>query len=267
MTQSVTQSPVTTAIEQASAESRLALAVFLTGGWPSRDVFPSVVRTLARYADIIEIGIPFSDPMADGTTIQEASHCAIHDGVTLGWILETITSVDVDVPVLVMSYLNPLLAYGIEPLADTLVGARVSGCIVPDLPLEESAFLRTPLHQHNLDLVQLVSPATPSDRLATVCAASDGFVYAVTATGTTGGSRQITDEMRQYLERVRGASPIPVLAGFGIRTAEHVTQFHGLVDGVIIGTALIDALRQSSDPTSFLETVANATHFSTRVRP
>jgi tryptophan synthase alpha chain len=265
VTRATTQSPVTEAITTANNESRLALAVFLTAGWPTRDAFTSVVRSVARHADIVEIGVPFSDPMADGVTIQEASHHAIRDGVTLDWILETVTDLGIDAPVLLMSYLNPLLAFGIERLGDALVDARVSGCIVPDLPLEESAVLRAPLRDRGLDLVQLVSPATPPGRLETVCRASHGFVYAVTVTGTTGGSRPMTEEVRRYLERVRRASPIPVLAGFGIRTPEQIIQLHGHAHGVIVGTALIEALRQNEDPTPFLESLWNATHLHTRV--
>ena len=180
---------------------RPALVAFLTAGYPARATFLSVLADIAAHADAVEIGVPFSDPMADGVTIQRSSRAAIEQGVSLRWILDELERRAASpTPVLLMSYLNPLLAFGYEALAARAAAARVSGFIVPDLPLEESAPLRVALEPHGLALVQLVTPATPESRLAELCAASQGFVYAVTRAGVT-GDVALPPETAQYLQR------------------------------------------------------------------
>lgn len=167
-----------------------ALVGYITAGFPEPREFLAVLESVASACDAVEIGVPFSDPMADGVTIQRASQRAIEKGVSLKWILDELARRDsaLDTPVLLMSYLNPLLAYGYEALAARAVEARVSGFIVPDLPYEESAPLAAALEPHGLALVQMVTPATPPERLARLTAASRGFVYAVTRAGVTGAA-------------------------------------------------------------------------------
>src|SRR6266566_2353096 len=155
-------------------------------------------------------------------------------------------------PLLLMSYLNPLLAFGLERLGERAARAGVAGFIVPDLPLDESSELRAALDAQQLALVQMVTPVTEPQRLAQLCAGSQGFVYAVTMTGTTGGQVALPEELIGYLERVRASSPLPVCAGFGIRSREQVERLRGHVDGVVIGSALVEVLERGDNPTEWL---------------
>src|SRR6202035_3300400 len=181
---------ISAAIRGAAAAGRPALVGYLTAGFPSRRQFKENLAAVADGCDVVEIGVPFSDPMADGATIQRASFAALADGVTLPWILDELKSIEPRhaAPILLMSYLNPLLAFGMEQLPRAAARAGVSGFIVPDLPFEESADLRGALEAEGLALVQMVTPVTPPERLKMLCREAKGFVYAVTMTGTTGKS-------------------------------------------------------------------------------
>ena len=237
--------------------ARPSLVAFVTAGYPEPREFLTVLRSVASAADAIEIGVPFSDPMADGVTIQRSSQHAIEHGVSLTWILDELARRDFELsaPVLLMSYLNPLLAFGYERLAKRAVEVGVSGFIVPDLPYEESAPFAAALEPHGLALVQLVTPATPAERLRRLCAASQGFVYAVTRTGITGGESTLPAETTQYLAAVKAASPLPVCAGFGVRRADQVALLGAHADGVIVGSALVEVLERRADPAVFLRSL------------
>jgi len=244
------------AIRTAAAQGEPALVAYLTAGFPLRATFRAQLRALAAVADVVEIGVPFTDPMADGVTIQRASLAALAQGVSLKWILAELESLgEVRAPLLLMSYLNPLLAFGVERLVPAAARAGVAGFIVPDLPLDESSALHAALAAERLALVQMVTPVTPAARLAQLCAASQGFVYAVTMTGTTGRNVAVPDEVLAYLDRVRAAAPIPVCAGFGIRSREQVARLTGHVDGVVVGSALIEVLERGEDPAAWLRTL------------
>jgi tryptophan synthase alpha chain len=195
--------------------------------------------------------------MADGSTIQRASFAALADGVTLPWILDELCAVHhaISAPLLLMSYLNPLLAFGLAELPRAAHGAGVSGFIVPDLPHEESGDLRAALEHEGLALVQMVTPVTPESRLAMLCRSAQGFVYAVTMTGTTGKSAEIPEEVLAYMDRVKRHSKVPVCAGFGIRSHEQVARFAGHVDGVVVGSALVETLERGGDVRAFLESL------------
>jgi tryptophan synthase alpha chain len=162
------------------------------------------------------------------------------------------------VPMILMSYLNPLLAVGLEVLCRTAADAGVAGFIVPDLPLDESDEFRAALDPHGLALIQMVTPVTSPERLARLCAASQGFVYAVTMTGTTGRSVAVPRAALEYLDRVRAHARIPVCAGFGIRTREQVARLADHVDGVIVGSALVEVLERNADPAAWLATLRSA---------
>ncbi len=230
-----------------------ALVAYLTAGFPTREAFRDNLTAIAHEADVIEIGVPFTDPMADGVTIQRASEQALRNGVTLEWILEELAQMGpVRAPLLLMSYTNPLLSFGLERLAARAAASNVCGFIVPDLPFDESGDFRAAMAPHGLALVQMVTPVTPPDRMATVAGASQGFLYAVTMTGTTGQQRSGTGPSADYLERARAASKVPVCAGFGIRSAEQIVALRGQVDGVIIGTALVEVIERGESPRSWL---------------
>jgi tryptophan synthase alpha chain len=247
------------AIRKASAEGEPALVAFLTAGYPRRDRFREHLLAVASGADVVEIGVPFTDPMADGVTIQRSSQAALAQGVSLRWILAELESLRagaaIAAPLLLMSYLNPLLAFGFEPLAETAARAGVAGFIVPDLPFDESSELRSFLDARHIALVQMVTPVTPPDRLKMLCANAQGFVYAVTMTGTTGKNVSVPAAVASYLDTVRSLSPVPVCAGFGIRSRDQIERLKGHVDGVVIGSALVEVLERGEDPTRWLQTL------------
>jgi tryptophan synthase alpha chain len=244
------------AIRAGARAGEPALVAFLTAGYPRREQFREQLAEVAAGADVVEIGVPFSDPMADGQTIQRSSRVALSQGVTLQWILDELSALPkLSSPLLLMSYLNPLLSYGYARLASASAAAGVCGFIVPDLPLDESGELRAALEPHGLALVQMVTPVTPAERCARLCAASQGFVYAVTMTGTTGASAALPAELHEYLGRVRAASRVPVCAGFGIRTRAQVENLRGIADGVVVGSALVEVLERGESPQQWLATL------------
>ena len=244
---------ISAAILAAKARGEPALVAYLTAGFPSRDSFTQHLQAIAGAADVVEIGVPFTDPMADGVTIQRASQAALAQGVSLRWILEQLATMPrAKAPLLLMSYLNPLLAFGPEALAVAAVRAGVAGFIVPDLPFDESAELRAALAGQGLALVQMVTPVTRPQRLEQICATSQGFVYAVTMTGTTGKNVVVPTEVTRYLDAVRSRSPVPVCAGFGIRGREQLELLRDHVDGVVIGSAIVEMLEKGGDPARWL---------------
>ena len=252
---------IATAINAATARGNPALVGFLTAGFPTRRAFRENLEAVAEGCDVVEIGVPFSDPMADGSTIQRASFAALADGVTLPWILEELAALPrpLSAPTLLMSYLNPLLAFGLDALPRAARAAGVAGFIVPDLPHEESAEIGAGMLREGLALVQMVTPVTPPERLAMLCGQAQGFVYAVTMTGTTGALKgmagEVPPEVIEYMDRVRACSKVPVCAGFGIRSPEQVARFAGHVDGVVVGSALVEILERREDVRAFLRSL------------
>jgi tryptophan synthase alpha chain len=247
---------ISAAISTAVSQGRPALVGFLTAGFPSRENFKRDLAEVASACDVVEIGVPFSDPMADGSTIQRASFAALGNGVTLPWILDELAAYPKrTAPLLLMSYLNPLLAFGLGRLPIAAAAAGVSGFIVPDLPFEESADLKSALDREGLALVQMVTPVTPPARLEMLCGSAQGFVYAVTMTGTTGKSAEVPDSVLDYMDRVKRCSRVPVCAGFGIRSRAQVERFASHVDGVVVGSALVEALERGEDVRAFLRSL------------
>jgi tryptophan synthase alpha chain len=237
-----------------SARGGTAIVAFLTAGFPGRDRFRADLAQIASEADVVEIGVPFTDPMADGMTIQRSSREALRQGVSLRWLLGELAAMQrPKAPLVLMSYLNPLLAFGFEALAEAAARAGVCGFIVPDLPYDESTDLRAALDAHGIALIQMVTPVTPPERMKQLCAASQGFVYAVTMTGTTGRNAAVPGEVTRYLDTVRATSELPVCAGFGIRSREQVKQLEGHVAGVIVGSALVEVLESGQDAAAFLK--------------
>ena len=245
---------ISAAIRAANDSGRPALVPFVTAGYPEPSDFIETLKAVAEVGDVVEVGIPFSDPMADGMTIQRSSFEALQKGVSLKWIFDQLDTAagDIDAPLVMMSYLNPLLAFGYDALADRALAAGVGGFIVPDLPFEESSEIREALEAKGLGLIQLVTPATPDERLGTLCNASRGFVYAVTITGITGGDVGLPADLAGYLDKVADISGLPVCAGFGIREAKDVANVGTHAAGAIVGSALVEILERGEDPQPFL---------------
>lgn len=198
-------------------------------------------------ATAIEIGIPFSDPVADGPTIQRAGERALQNGVTLRTILDELSDIrdKVTVPLIIMSYINPILTYGIGEFVQACKKSGVYGLIVPDVPLEESELLRSALLETDVALVPLVSLTSPPDRIEKIVDAAEGFIYAVTVNGITGVRDGFDDQLEQHLKQLKDISPVPVLAGFGISTPEQVKSVGSLADGVIVGSAIVEAFHHN----------------------
>ena len=233
----------------------IALMPYITAGYPDRESFAVQVSRFAEVADAIEIGVPFSDPMADGATIQESSQVALENKVTLRWILTELGTIEsLGAPLVLMSYFNPLLSYGLRQVVRDACSVGICGFIVPDVPLEEGAELRRLAAEQGLAVVQLVTPVTSAERMRRLTAESTGFVYAVTITGITGGSVPI-EQVLSYLDGVREVSTLPVCAGFGIRTRAHVEALRGHADGAIVGSAVIDVMGRGEDGRAYLESL------------
>jgi tryptophan synthase alpha chain len=252
-----THESISSALRAANDAGKPALIPFITAGYPQRDNFIDVLAAISEVGDVVEIGVPFSDPMADGMTIQRSSYEAIKNGVSLRWILDELVAnrQRINAPLVLMSYLNPLLAFGYEALAKRALEAGVCGFIVPDLPFEESDELRAAFEAEGIGVIQLVTPATPVTRLQKLADASRGFVYAVTITGITGGDSGLPDDLAAYLDRVSAASKLPVCAGFGIREAADVASVGQHAAGAIVGSALVEVLERGDDPAAFLRSL------------
>lgn len=245
---------ISEAIRAAKARGTPAIVAYITAGFPTKESFRDLLNKVGSAADVIELGVPFTDPMADGTTIQRSSRVALANGVSLKWILEQLSQPGVkpQAPILLMSYLNPLLAFGLDALPKAAAEAGVSGFIVPDLPYEESAEMRSALEAHGLALVQFVTPVTPDERVEMLTRNTSGFIYAVTMTGTTGKNVAVPQDVLDYFARVQQISPAPVCAGFGIRSHEQVARLGPYIDGAIVGSALVEVIERNEDPATFL---------------
>lgn len=195
---------------------------------------------------MVEIGIPFSDPVADGPVIQAAGNRALAEGVTLEKVLAEIADFrsTVTIPLIVMTYLNPVYVYGIKRFVSDCAKAGINGVILPDVPFEEQGIISRELKEKNIDLIQLVTLTSPEDRKKEIAQASQGFLYAVTVTGITGQRNELPKELSVYLENLKRISPVPVLAGFGISNHRQVKEVGSYCDGVIVGSKIVDLFHQ-----------------------
>lgn len=239
-------SRVALAFARAREEGRTAIMPFVTAGYPTPQRSEEWLLALVRGgADLIEIGVPFSDPLADGATVQRTSQVALSHGVTLADSVAMTRRLrekhGVSIPLLLMGYFNPMLQYGLDQLAVDSAAAGVDGFIVPDLPAEESDELLSVCRQHGLDLVFLLAPTSTDERIANVAQRASGFIYCVSLTGVTGQRDQIPD-LAAYLARVRAQTSVPLAIGFGISTPDHVRQVGEVADGAVIASAMINFL-------------------------
>jgi tryptophan synthase alpha chain len=232
------------------SERRKALIGYVTAGYPTKESFAAAVpRMVNAGIDILEVGIPFSDPIADGPTIQAASFGALKNGVTLSWIFEQVTALraTVDAPIVFMSYSNPILAMGTSKFFQAAKTSGVDGLIVPDLIPEESALFDEPARKAGVHLIYLIAPTSSKERIRRVAAQSRGFLYAVSVTGVTGARTVLPTGLPDFLKSARQASALPVAVGFGLSTPEQVKGASLHADGVIVGSALIKEMERSQN--------------------
>jgi len=221
---------------------RTALIPYLTAGYPSVDTSREALRAAALQADIIEVGVPFSDPLADGPTIQRSTFEALRQGMTLAGTLDLIARAELDRPVVVFSYLNPILRYGLDRFLRDAEALDVAGLLLTDLPAGADPTVEDAVHASRLDLIRLIAPTTRPERLAEAVAGAEGFVYLVARLGVTGASSALAPDLPGTIARVRAATPLPVAVGFGISTPAQASAVAELADGVVVGSALVDAL-------------------------
>lgn len=227
-------------------QGRKALIGYLTAGFPDKkSLIPLIQQLSAAGLDLIELGIPFSDPIADGPTIQQSSQRALDNGTTLKWILQQVARCrerGIQTPIIFMSYCNPIYAMGVDKFFREAAKAGVDGLIAPDLIPEESALFGKEAIRNGVHLIWLVAPTTPSVRLRKIARATRGFLYAVSLTGVTGERQTLPTQLSTFLRKVKAVSRVPVAVGFGLSTPQQVREASKPVDGVIVGSALIKSI-------------------------
>lgn len=242
------------------AEGDVKLIPYLMAGYPDRDRSVALGRMYARSgAAAIEVGIPFSDPLADGPVVQRAGQAALEGGMTVAGALSVAAEVAAEgVPVVLMTYVNPLLAYDPRRFAADAAKAGARGVIVVDLPVEESGSIAEWLRSAGLDTVFLVAPTSPDPRLELAAGVASGFVYCVTVTGVTGIRHDLDPRLEDLLRRVRAVTELPVAAGFGISRPAHIRALRGQADAAVVASALLDEVHQGRDPQPLFEELVNA---------
>jgi tryptophan synthase alpha chain len=236
-----------------------ALIPYICGGDPGLEETVRLVPALALAgADVVEIGIPFSDPVADGPVIQKAAARALAAGATTAKILGAVTEIrrHTDVPIVLMSYYNPIYSFGVEKFAEAAVDAGVDGVIVPDIPLEESGPLRQAAAASGLAVVPLVAPNSGPERLAAITAAGSGFIYCVSVKGVTGVRQEIDTDITKFISCVRSHTKLPLAVGFGISGPEQAAQMAGYCDAVVVGSALVEIISGKGKSPDLIPAVA-----------
>jgi len=241
-----------------------ALIPYITVGYPSVETTLKVVPLLANSGcDIIELGIPFSDPLADGATIQRASYEALRQGVTSDVCFEVAQELrrQVKIPLVFMTYYNPVLKFGLEQFCSKCAGVGVDGLIIPDLPPEEGEELEQSTRSHGLDLIYLLSPASTEERIQLVASRSSGFIYLVSLTGVTGARDNLPEELESFVAKVREKTEKPLCVGFGVSTPEQARRIAKIADGVIVGSRIIQLLDEDKsfkNACSFIKSLREA---------
>jgi tryptophan synthase alpha chain len=244
-----TTTSIEAAFTAAREQGRAALMPYLMGGFPDQETATAVASAYADAgADLIELGVPFSDPLADGPTIHAADTAALEAGATLESVLETCGAVGDRIPVALMVYANMVLVHGVEEFGELAAEAGAAGVIVPDLPLEEHGPLAAALETHGLALIPLVAPTSSDERRAAICREARGFVYAVAVVGTTGErTGEMGGELEAFIRDLQDKADVPIAVGFGISTPEQAEQFGQVADGVIIGSRLVREVADAPD--------------------
>lgn len=251
-------SAIAAMFEAAKQENRAAFLPYFPIGYPSYEESLDLIASMSDAgADGFEIGVPFSDPLADGPIIQEATQVALNNGITVGRCVQAVRDLrkrGVTQPMLLMSYLNPLLAYGVEQFVHDAKIAGADGLIIPDLPPEEAQNFSTFCTRDGLALVFFLAPTSTDRRIALVARHATGFIYIVSVTGVTGARSELTSELPSLIRRVRAYSDMPLVVGFGISTPVQARSMDGLADGFIVGSALVRAAKEGIDAVRTLAT-------------
>ncbi len=232
---------------------RKALVAYLTVGYPNPEVTFEAATVLARAGcDIIELGIPFSDPLADGTTIQKASYQSLRQGITMQACLDVARRLRqrITTPLVFMSYYNPMLSFGLEAFCQASARVGIDGLIVPDLPPEEGGELEVNAGKYKLDLIYLLTPASNKERISLVAEKSQGFIYLVSLTGVTGARQALPTGLEDFVKDVRCITPKPLCVGFGVSNAEQASRIAKVADGVIVGSRLIQLIEEDASLSS-----------------
>lgn len=243
------QSKLAQVFEQHSDSSKL-MSLFLTAGYPDPEATVELILGFEENGvDMVELGMPFSDPLADGPTIQYSSNVAIEHGITMDKILQIVKQVrqKSNIPIILMGYINPILRYGVEKFCSDAAEAGVDGLIIPDIPIEESGIIREQAQNHDLPIIYLVAPNTSDERMQKIDAESQGFVYCVSVTGVTGArdGEEVARSVQRFIERVKAnVTQNPKMVGFGIKSHEDAQRIAADMDGFIVGSALIDTIRE-----------------------
>jgi tryptophan synthase alpha chain len=243
-------SRIARAFERRGQFQELALIPYLTAGDPHPELTPRLVWALEEAgADLVELGVPFSDPLADGATNQRAAARALAQGVTLERVLEMAAAIRQrsQIPLVLFSYYNPVLRLGLEAFARRAGEAGVDGAVITDLPSEEAADLRAEMDRRDLALVPLLAPTSGKERIGRILPLARGFVYYVSRTGVTGARQDLGADLRREVQEVRGRSPVPVAVGFGISQPAHLRLLAGAADGVVVGSALVERVERAGE--------------------
>ncbi|MEO6067994.1 MAG: tryptophan synthase subunit alpha [Gemmatimonadales bacterium] len=235
---------LSTAWRDLRARGRTALIPYLTAGHPTPQLSLDALRRSAAHSDIIEVGVPFSDPLADGPVIQRSTFTALQQGMTLERTLALVAEARLERPVVLFSYFNPVRRYGLTRFLRDATQLGIAGLLLTDLPAGADAGVEGALAASSLDLIRLVAPTTPAARVVTTLAGARGFVYVVARLGVTGASAAVAADLGETVARVRAATDLPIVVGFGISTADQARQVARLADGVVVGSALVDRLER-----------------------
>jgi tryptophan synthase alpha chain len=243
-----------------AGKGELGLVAYITAGDPSLDATEKIVLAAAEAgADVIELGVPFSDPVADGPTIQRASERALRAGTTLASVVDLVRRLRsrTDVPLVLFSYFNPILQMGLEKFAGAAAAAGADGVLATDLTLEEAADYRAIVHSNGLDTILLVAPTSTDERIEKIVRASSGFLYLISRAGVTGAREALPQELPSLARRIRKFTSLPISVGFGISLPTHVTVLGGIADAAVVGSALVAEIENAASPDLAAEAVAN----------
>ncbi|MBO8131203.1 MAG: tryptophan synthase subunit alpha [Candidatus Marinimicrobia bacterium] len=233
---------------QLEKDNRIALILYLTFGYPSIAESVDLIKKFSELnVDIVEVGIPFSDPVADGKTIQYASEMALRNGASITRMFDEVCKINLQMPLVMMTYYNPVIAYGLNRIFTDMKEAGFDGIIIPDLPVEEINQIKKNYDTKGINFINLVTPVTDLLRIKLINENSTGFIYCVSLTGVTGARDQLNSEVFSFLQKLKKLVDKPVAVGFGISKKEHITQLKKYADGVIIGSKIIEAIRNNEN--------------------